>query len=138
MLSPLAFSLSFLFYTLAFSSPISSPASGPEKRATNCHGISGPFLGDFPDPCKLLQTSFVDDAHSRTLPALAKFGTTWYSFATGGSIQMAKSNDFQTWTKTSDAVLANIAEANWTAPNNGNYELWAPDVMQRTDGKYVM
>lgn len=69
-------------------------------------------------------------------PSIIQVGNTWYAFATnsgGINIQLATSPDFQTWTVVSgyDALpaLGSWATAGAT---------WAPDVIQRADGSFVM
>jgi beta-xylosidase len=42
------------------------------------------------------------------------------------------------WTRLDQSPILAINESTWSAPLNGNYGLWAPDVMKRYDGKYVM
>jgi beta-xylosidase len=93
-------------------SVITSPI---EIRAT------GPWLAldtDFPDP------GFVqaDDG-------------TWYAFGTNGNnrtVQVAKSADFKTWTLLDKEALPTLA--GWET----QIDHWAPDVVRRNDGKYVL
>ncbi|CAL5867202.1 uncharacterized protein PFLUO_LOCUS1415 [Penicillium psychrofluorescens] len=94
-----------------------SPAvlSGPVKRT------NGPWLAinsDFPDP------SFLQAADG-----------VWYAFGTNGNghrIQVANSTDFVTWTLLDIEALPTVAS--WELDE----EHWAPDVILRDDGKYVM
>jgi beta-xylosidase len=66
----------------------------------------------------------------------------WYSFGTRTNetdFQAAKSADFSSgWTRLDQSPILAINEANWSAPVGGSYILWAPDVMKRSDGQYVM
>ncbi|KAJ5189951.1 Glycoside hydrolase family 43 [Penicillium cf. griseofulvum] len=86
-----------------------------EKRA------KGPFLGlntNFPDP------SFLKAADNK-----------WYAFGTNGNgkrVQVAVSNDFKTWTLLDVEALPTLST--WETENDH----WAPDVVMRDDGKYVM
>ncbi|KAL5432521.1 hypothetical protein PMIN07_007736 [Paraphaeosphaeria minitans] len=115
-------SLAALLAALALASPL---ASQPAARDVSCHGISGPFLGSsFPDP------------------SITNEGGTWYSFGTGNGkdFQSAKTTDFKKgWTRFKKSPLLAIREATWAGQMaSGSSGLWAPDVMRRTDGKYVM
>ncbi|CAI7655576.1 unnamed protein product [Penicillium viridicatum] len=86
-----------------------------EKRAT------GAWLGlntDFPDP------SFMKAADNR-----------WYAFGTNGNgkrVQVAVSDDFKSWTLLDVEALPTLST--WETENDH----WAPDVVMRDDGKYVM
>ncbi|KAJ5781262.1 Glycoside hydrolase family 43 [Penicillium paradoxum] len=86
-----------------------------EKRA------KGSWLGlntDFPDP------SFMKAADNK-----------WYAFGTNGNgkrVQVARSDDFKTWTLLDIEALPTISS--WETENDH----WAPDVVMRKDGKYVM
>ncbi|KAK3638140.1 hypothetical protein LTR22_017952 [Elasticomyces elasticus] len=82
---------------------------------------------------------------NRHYPAVIQVGSTWYAFATrtiGGSthIQVASSPDFNTWTlvRNSDGsqkdALPNLPA--WV--NAASSNTWAPDVVQLTDGSFVM
>ncbi|KAF9733312.1 putative endo-arabinase [Paraphaeosphaeria minitans] len=115
-------SLAALLAASALASPL---ASQPAARDVSCHGISGPFLGSsFPDP------------------SITNEGGTWYSFGTGNGkdFQSAKTTDFKKgWTRFKKSPLLAIREATWAGQMaSGSSGLWAPDVMRRTDGKYVM
>ena len=74
--------------------------------------------------------------------ALTREGETWYSFGThnGRDFQGAKTKDFtRGWTRFDSKPLLAIGEAEWAGRTEGGSSgLWAPDVMRRTDGKYVM
>ncbi|GKZ21292.1 hypothetical protein AbraIFM66951_000820 [Aspergillus brasiliensis] len=82
---------------------------------------TGPWLAldtDFPDP------GFVqaDDG-------------TWYAFGTNGNnrtVQVAKSADFKTWTLLDKEALPTLA--GWET----QIDHWAPDVVRRNDGKFVL
>ncbi|KAL1964802.1 hypothetical protein VTN77DRAFT_6304 [Rasamsonia byssochlamydoides] len=82
---------------------------------------AGPQLAinaDFPDP------SFVQHTDG-----------TWYAFGTNGNgkhIQVATSPDFHTWTLLDVDALPTLA--GWET----DVDHWAPDVIRRNDGKYVM
>ncbi|KAG0154502.1 hypothetical protein PDIDSM_70 [Penicillium digitatum] len=86
-----------------------------EKRA------KGPWLGlntNFPDP------SFMKAADNR-----------WYAFGTNGNgkrVQVAVSDDFKTWNLLDIDALPTLST--WETENDH----WAPDVVMRDDGKYVM
>ncbi|KAJ6127860.1 Glycoside hydrolase family 43 [Penicillium samsonianum] len=86
-----------------------------EKRA------KGPWLGlntNFPDP------SFMKAADNK-----------WYAFGTNGNgkrVQVAVSDDFNTWTLLDVEALPTLST--WETENDH----WAPDVVMRDDGKYVM
>ncbi|KAJ5971479.1 Glycoside hydrolase family 43 [Penicillium vulpinum] len=81
----------------------------------------GPWLGlntNFPDP------SFMKAADNK-----------WYAFGTNGNgkrVQVAVSNDFNTWTLLDIEALPTLST--WETENDH----WAPDVVMRDDGKYVM
>ncbi|KAJ5900046.1 hypothetical protein N7495_004790 [Penicillium taxi] len=81
----------------------------------------GVFLGlntDFPDP------SFLKAADG-----------VWYAFGTNGNghrIQVARSEDFSSWTLLDIEALPTLSS--WETENNH----YAPDVILRADGKYVM
>ncbi|OOQ84168.1 putative endo-arabinase [Penicillium brasilianum] len=85
------------------------------KRAT------GPWMGlntDFPDP------SFLKAADGK-----------WYAFGTNGNgkrVQVAVSDDFSKWTLLDIEALPTLA--GWETERDH----WAPDVVLRADGKYVM
>ncbi|KAJ5371671.1 Glycoside hydrolase family 43 [Penicillium concentricum] len=86
-----------------------------EKRA------KGPWLGlntNFPDP------SFMKAADNK-----------WYAFGTNGNgkrVQVAVSDDFKTWKLLDIEALPTLST--WETENDH----WAPDVVMRDDGKYVM
>ncbi|KAJ5124987.1 Glycoside hydrolase family 43 [Penicillium bovifimosum] len=86
-----------------------------EKRA------KGPWLGlntDFPDP------SFLKAADNK-----------WYAFGTNGNgkrVQVATSDDFVSWTLLDVEALPTLSS--WET----DIDHWAPDVVMRNDGKYVM
>ncbi|TKA74484.1 hypothetical protein B0A55_06446 [Friedmanniomyces simplex] len=80
-----------------------------------------------------------------THPSIIQVGRIWYAFATRtiGStlhIQIASSPDFKTWSivKNSDGsqkdALPNLPP--WV--NTGSPNTWAPDIIQLTDGSFVM
>ncbi|GIJ86982.1 hypothetical protein Asppvi_005881 [Aspergillus pseudoviridinutans] len=81
----------------------------------------GPWMAinsDFPDPGFVRST---DGA--------------WYAFGTNGNgkrIQVARSTDFKTWTLLNKEALPTLA--GWETERDH----WAPDVIRRTDGRYVM
>ncbi|KAJ5511298.1 Glycoside hydrolase family 43 [Penicillium expansum] len=83
--------------------------------------VKGPWLGlntNFPDP------SFMKAADNR-----------WYAFGTNGNgkrVQVAVSDDFKTWTLLDIEALPTLST--WETENDH----WAPDVVMRDDGKYVM
>ncbi|KAJ5462304.1 hypothetical protein N7530_010509 [Penicillium desertorum] len=86
-----------------------------EKRA------KGAWLGlntNFPDP------SFMKAADNK-----------WYAFGTNGNgkrVQVAVSDNFKTWTLLDVEALPTLST--WETENDH----WAPDVVMRDDGKYVM
>ncbi|KAJ5555800.1 Glycoside hydrolase family 43 [Penicillium sp. DV-2018c] len=86
-----------------------------EKRA------KGPWLGlntNFPDP------SFMKAADNK-----------WYAFGTNGNgkrVQVARSDDFVSWTLLDVEALPTLST--WET----EIDHWAPDVVMRDDGKYVM
>ncbi|KAJ6086579.1 hypothetical protein N7467_005493 [Penicillium canescens] len=81
----------------------------------------GAWLGlntNFPDP------SFMKAADNK-----------WYAFGTNGNgkrIQVARSDDFKTWTLLNVEALPTLSS--WETDRDH----WAPDVVLRDDGKYVM
>ncbi|KAH8692055.1 putative endo-arabinase [Talaromyces proteolyticus] len=94
-----------------FSSPLlpSSKRSGNFKLALNT---------DFPDPAFIQHTD-----------------GSWYAFGTnsnGKRIQVAHSNDFESWTLLDLEALPTLS--GWETEVNH----WAPDVIRRSDGNYVM
>ncbi|PWY71830.1 endo-arabinase [Aspergillus sclerotioniger CBS 115572] len=94
--------------TSVISSPIQVRTTGPWMAIDS----------DFPDP------GFVqaDDG-------------TWYAFGTNGNnrtVQVAKSSDFKTWTLLDKEALPTLA--GWETA----IDHWAPDVIRRNDGKYVL
>ncbi|KAJ5697762.1 arabinan-endo 1-5-alpha-L-arabinase [Penicillium malachiteum] len=75
---------------------------------------------DFPDPC-VIQT-----------------GDGYYAFATSGNgvnVQVASSSDFVTWELMSGTDALPGPFPSWVASSPA---VWAPDVIQRDDGTYVM
>nr|AFW16060.1 putative beta-xylosidase [Phanerodontia chrysosporium] len=82
-------------------------------------GITGPVItSNFPDP------SFVKGLDG-----------TWYAFSTnsgGKHVPVANSPDFITWTLTGADALPTVGA--WSTGG----DVWAPDVIQRPDGKFVM
>ncbi|KAJ5630231.1 uncharacterized protein N7484_010331 [Penicillium longicatenatum] len=100
--------------TLALLSPaIGSPMI--HKRGNSIHmGLNT----DFPDP------SFLKASDGK-----------WYAFGTNGNgkrIQIASSSDFNTWTLLDIEALPTLST--WETDKDH----YAPDVIQRDDGKYVM
>ncbi|KAJ9487300.1 hypothetical protein VN97_g6019, partial [Penicillium thymicola] len=86
-----------------------------EKRAKNARLA---LNTNFPDP------SFIRAADNR-----------WYAFGTNGNgkrVQVAVSDDFNTWTLLDVEALPTLST--WETENDH----WAPDVVMRDDGKYVM
>ncbi|KAK2754414.1 hypothetical protein FQN54_007058 [Arachnomyces sp. PD_36] len=74
-------------------------------------------------------------------PGIAYLNKTWYAFATNSIVNgladvfhvpVATSPDFQHWNVTSTDALPTLAE--WETPEDH----WAPDVIQRDDGKFVL
>ncbi|KAE8360824.1 glycosyl hydrolase [Aspergillus caelatus] len=60
---------------------------------------------------------------------------TWYAFGTNGNgkrVQVASSVDFKSWTLLDKEALPTLA--NWET----EIDHWAPDVIRRDDGRYVM
>ncbi|KAH7031943.1 putative endo-arabinase [Macrophomina phaseolina] len=89
-----------------------------EKRVVN-----GPVISsNFPDP------------------SIIRVGNTWYSFGTnsadngGVHVQIAKSDDFNSWTVLGKDALPNLPGWVYTA----NPAVWAPDVIQNDAGKFVL
>ncbi|RHZ60464.1 glycoside hydrolase family 43 protein [Aspergillus thermomutatus] len=94
--------------TAAFASPVEKRARGPWMAINS----------DFPDP------SFVQSADGA-----------WYAFGTNGNgkrVQVARSADFSSWTLLDKEALP--ALAGWET----EIDHWAPDVIRRNDGRYVM
>lgn len=79
---------------------------------------------------------------TKSYKALTNEDGTWYSFGTfnGNDFRKAKSSDFKSgWSRLKNKPAIAIKEAAWAdKPKDGNYGLWAPDIMRRKDGKYVM
>ncbi|GAQ06298.1 hypothetical protein ALT_3619 [Aspergillus lentulus] len=97
-----------LTMTAVFASPVEKRARGPWMAINS----------DFPDP------SFVQDAEGA-----------WYAFSTNGNgkrVQVARSQDFNTWTLLDIEALPTLA--GWET----EIDHWAPDVIRRNDGYYVM
>ncbi|EYE90694.1 glycoside hydrolase family 43 protein [Aspergillus ruber CBS 135680] len=89
-------------------------------------------LSVFAAPVRVLNVDFPD-------PSLIKADDGWYSFATAGNgvqVQVATSSDFKTWEllKGHDAIPGPFPD--WTKKEGP--EVWAPDVIKRDDGKFVM
>ncbi|KAI9785089.1 MAG: hypothetical protein M1816_000500 [Peltula sp. TS41687] len=69
-------------------------------------------------------------------PAVIKVGNRWYGFATtshGRHVQVACSEDFRKWTHVQQDALPDLP--GWVAHDPA---VWAPDVIQRADGKFVL
>ncbi|PYH90464.1 endo-arabinase [Aspergillus ellipticus CBS 707.79] len=99
----------FALATSVLSSPIEIRAAGAPWLAIN---------SDFPDP------GFVQGADG-----------VWYAFGTNGNgktIQVARSEDFVSWTLLNKEVLPTLA--GWET----SVDHWAPDVIRRNDGRYVL
>ncbi|KAI1085448.1 glycosyl hydrolase [Whalleya microplaca] len=117
-----------LILTTLFSLSTAIPALPRQTQDDNksCKNIFfGPLVERFPDP-SLIYTDKV-----------------WYSFATGTNgkqgtwIEGAYSKDFETWTSLDGERIPDLPKANWTK-QEGTNSVWAPDVMQRTDGEFLM
>ncbi|PYH38201.1 glycoside hydrolase family 43 protein [Aspergillus neoniger CBS 115656] len=105
---PSLWALTLALLTPVLSSPITLRTTGPWLALDT----------DFPDP------GFVqaDDG-------------TWYAFGTNGNnrtVQVAKSTDFKTWTLLDKEALPTLA--GWET----QIDHWAPDVVRRNDGKYIL
>ncbi|CAI6332466.1 unnamed protein product [Periconia digitata] len=115
-----------VFTALASSAPASKEPQNKTAAAEQCHGINGPVLeNNFPDP------------------SLFYTNDTWYSFGTfnGQDLQVAQSNNLESgWSKIRpDHRILAINESTWAGKRvNSTYGIWAPDVFQRSDNKYVM
>lgn len=107
---PLLLSMSLLTPSLAF--PLT-------KR-----NIQGPVItSDFPDP------------------SIIKVGNTWYAFGTQSNfdytdirVQLATSDDFETWTLTGNDAMGSLGA--WV--DQSNPLVWAPDVHRREDGSFIL
>ncbi|KAL9621298.1 MAG: hypothetical protein Q9160_004189 [Pyrenula sp. 1 TL-2023] len=73
------------------------------------------------------------------------FTRVWYSFATqsaGKNINGAKTRDFVNWQRLGNDALpdSEMKKATWAGQtgDDNKWLIWAPDVWQRNDGKYVM
>ncbi|PGH13049.1 hypothetical protein AJ79_03886 [Helicocarpus griseus UAMH5409] len=92
--------------------------------------FAAPFLVRFPQggPSQVIADDFPD-------PAFVKPGLLWYAFgsnAYGRRIQVAKSLDFKHWDVLDTDALASLA------PWETEVDHWAPDVIERDDGRLVM
>lgn len=75
-------------------------------------------------------------------PSIIKTGNTWYAFGTQSTydntnikVQLATSSDFTNW-QLSQGHDALASLPSWA--DSSNPEVWAPDVIQRDDGSFVM
>ncbi|PLB38905.1 glycoside hydrolase family 43 protein [Aspergillus candidus] len=92
-----------------------SAIASPLKAAEGARLV---INADFPDP------SFVETPEG-----------IWYAFGTNSKdkkVQVASSKDFETWTVLDIDALPNVA------PWETEKDHWAPDVIRRNDGKYVL
>ena len=87
-------------------------------------------------------------------PSIIQVGNTWYGFATNNhktlgnaaavgsnsliNVQIATSNDFNTWTVTGQDALPTVGA--WAGPNTGvqGPAVWAPNVIQNAAGQFVL
>ncbi|QDS72761.1 hypothetical protein FKW77_004311 [Venturia effusa] len=104
----------FFLLNLIFSFTIQSPIvfAAPTKRLSTTAVITA----DFPDP------------------SLIRVRNGWYSFATTNgknNVQIARSQDFAKWTVLGQDALPRL-------PAWASGPVWAPDVIQRDDGSFVM
>ena len=106
--------IKLLYKTLLLSALATNCASAQEIKF-NSPGAGNPFLPGY----------FAD-------PTVKKFGDTYYIYATTdgsgagfGPAQCWTSKDFRNWT---------LVPMNWPT----SHWIWAPDVMQHSDGKYYM
>lgn len=74
-------------------------------------------------------------------PSLIKDGDIWYAFGTQSrydfkdvKVQLATSQDFDTWIVTGNDALADLPP--WA--NADDPQVWAPSVSRREDGKFLM
>ncbi|KAE8351379.1 glycosyl hydrolase [Aspergillus coremiiformis] len=91
--------------------------------------LAFPLLDLKMGPVKVLDTDFPDPSFVQAADG------TWYAFGSNGNgkrIQIASSPDFKTWTLLDKEALPTLA--GWET----NIDHWAPDVIRRDDGKYVM
>ncbi|PGH14649.1 hypothetical protein AJ80_05829 [Polytolypa hystricis UAMH7299] len=68
-------------------------------------------------------------------PGVLKVGDKWYAFGTNDGeikVQVATSKDFKHWTLKKDDALPKVA------PWEAEVDHWAPDVIERDDGKFVL
>jgi beta-xylosidase len=116
-----------------FISPIPNNNGGQDDPSTL--GNPGPFkpIGDPTSPIMVVN-NFPD-------PGLLKYNNTWYAYGTNPKknsplvhihVPVAVSKDFLTWTVLDRDALPTVGA--WEAKENH----WAPDVIQRGDGKFVM
>ncbi|KAL4864882.1 hypothetical protein BDV12DRAFT_200696 [Aspergillus spectabilis] len=83
------------------------------------------------EPVRVLDRDFPD-------PSIIQTDDGWYSFATtsgGRNVQVAHSSDFNTWEFLDDHDALPGPFPNWVADEP---MVWAPDVFQRDDGRYIM
>ncbi|KAK0956802.1 hypothetical protein LTR33_016223 [Friedmanniomyces endolithicus] len=121
--------LSASLIQLCISAPVTRPEVTLVEHSLIKRSETGPEMGgaNFPDP------------------SIIQVGSTWYAFATrtlGTSlhIQIASSPDFVTWSivknsdgSQKDALPGLPAWVDTSSPNT-----WAPDLIQLTDGSFVM
>ncbi|KAL3456717.1 glycosyl hydrolase [Aspergillus heterothallicus] len=83
------------------------------------------------EPTQALDINFPDPAVIQTDQGYYAFGTQ----SNGARVPVARSDDFTSWTLL-DGTDALPQLPGWV--NGGNPQVWAPDVIQRDDGQFVM
>ncbi|KAG2420243.1 hypothetical protein HFD88_005044 [Aspergillus terreus] len=85
------------------------------------------------EPWKILDVDFPDPAVIQTDDGYYAFGTN----SGGINAQVARSTDFQSWTLLDGVDALPGPFPGWVA-ESGSPSVWAPDVIQRDDGTFVM
>ncbi|KAL4959285.1 glycoside hydrolase family 43 protein [Aspergillus stella-maris] len=93
--------------------------------------VASSVVGSTAEPVRVLDRDFPD-------PSIIKTADGYYSFATtsgGRNVQVAHSADFVTWEFLDDHDALPGPFPDWV---DAEPMVWAPDVFQRDDGKFVM
>ncbi|KAL4928928.1 glycoside hydrolase family 43 protein [Aspergillus undulatus] len=92
--------------------------------------VASSLVGSLAEPVRVLDRDFPD-------PSITQTPDGWYSFGTtsgGRNVQVAHSTDFVAWEFLEDHdALPGLPE--WVADEP---MVWAPDVIQQDDGRYIM